>query len=77
MSQTDKIFIEMCKDILDNGYSSVGQDVRPRWEDGTTAHTIKKFGVINRYNLAEEFPILTLRTTYELSRRTAQVVLAT
>lgn len=63
MSQADQIFIDMCKDILDNGFSSEGQEVRPRWEDGTPAHTIKKFGVVNRYNLAEEFPILTLRRT--------------
>lgn len=61
MSQADIVFIEMCKDILENGYSSVGQKVRPRWEDGTPAHTIKKFGVVNRYDLSKEFPILTLR----------------
>ena len=61
MSQADKIFIEMSESILNDGFSSEGQDVRPRWEDGTPAHTIKKFGVVNRYNLAEEFPILTLR----------------
>lgn len=64
MSRSDKIFIDMCRDIIDNGYSSEGQEVRPRWQDGTPAHTIKKFGVVNRYNLAEEFPILTLRPTY-------------
>ncbi len=51
----------MCKSILNEGISSEGQEVRPRWEDGTPAHTVKKFGVVNRYNLAEEFPILTLR----------------
>ncbi|MCT4542569.1 MAG: thymidylate synthase [Vallitalea sp.] len=64
MSKADKIFIDMCRDILDNGFSSEGQEVRPRWEDGTYAHTIKRFSVVNRYNLAEEFPILTLRPTY-------------
>ncbi|WP_273321109.1 thymidylate synthase [Vallitalea guaymasensis] len=64
MSRADKIFIDMCRDIIDNGYSSEGQEVRSRWQDGTPAHTIKKFGVANRYNLAEEFPILTLRPTY-------------
>ncbi|GMQ58489.1 thymidylate synthase [Vallitalea sediminicola] len=64
MNRADKIFIDMCRDIIDNGYSSEGQEVRPRWKDGTSAHTIKKFGVVNRYNLAEEFPILTLRPTY-------------
>jgi thymidylate synthase len=63
MSIADKIFIDMCQDILSNGCSDVGQKVRPRWEDGTEAHTIKKFGVVNRYNLQEEFPILTLRPT--------------
>lgn len=64
MSKADKIFVEMCKDIIENGWSDEGLDVRPKWEDGTPAHTIKKFGVVNRYNLAEEFPILTLRPTY-------------
>ncbi|QUI24641.1 thymidylate synthase [Vallitalea pronyensis] len=64
MSQADSIFIDMCRDILDNGYSSEGQEVRPRWEDGAPAHTIKKFGVVNRYDLSKEFPILTLRPTY-------------
>lgn len=63
MSKADKLFIDMCRDILDNGISSEGQDVRPKWEDGTPAHTIKKFGVVNRYDLSEEFPILTLRRT--------------
>jgi thymidylate synthase (EC 2.1.1.45) len=63
MSQADLIFINMCKDILENGYSDEGYDVRPRWPDGTPAHTIKKFGVVNRYDLSAEFPILTLRPT--------------
>ncbi len=63
MSKVDKIFIEMCKDILKNGFSTEGQNVRAKWEDGSPAHTIKKFCVINRYDLAEEFPILTLRPT--------------
>nr|WP_209010620.1 thymidylate synthase [Anaerovorax sp. IOR16] len=53
----------MCNDIIQNGYSSEGQSVRAVWEDGTPAHTIKKFGVVNRYNLSEEFPALTLRPT--------------
>lgn len=61
MSQADIVFIEMCRDILENGFSSEGQKVRPRWEDGTPAHTIKKFGVVSRYDLSKEFPILTLR----------------
>ena len=64
MSKADKIFINMCKDIIENGFSDEGQDVRPRWDDGTPAYTIKKFGVVNRYDLSEEFPILTLRPTY-------------
>ena len=63
MSRADEIFIEMCRDILENGYSSEGQKVRPHWDDGTPAHTIKKFGVVNRYDLSNEFPILTLRPT--------------
>lgn len=61
MSQADLIFIDMCRDIINNGFSSEGQKVRPRWEDGTPAHTVKKFGVVNRYDLSREFPILTLR----------------
>lgn len=63
MSKADNIFIEMCKDIIENGFSSHGQNVRARWEDGTPAHTIKKFAVVNRYDLSEEFPLLTLRPT--------------
>lgn len=64
MSKADKIFVNMCRDIIENGFSDEEQDVRPHWADGTPAHTIKKFGVVNRYDLAEEFPILTLRPTY-------------
>ena len=63
MSKADVLFVNMCKEILDNGFSSEGQKVRPKWEDGTPAHTIKTFGVVNRYNLQEEFPALTLRPT--------------
>jgi len=63
MSLADKIFIDMCKDILANGTSTEGEKVRPKWEDGTPAYTIKKFGVINRYDLSKEFPLLTLRRT--------------
>lgn len=63
MSKADKLFVNMCKDILENGYSSEGQTVRAVWEDGTPAHTIKKFGIVNRYDLQEEFPALTLRPT--------------
>ncbi len=63
MSKADKLFVNMCKDIIENGYSSEGQTVRAVWDDGTPAHTIKKFGVVNRYDLQEEFPALTLRPT--------------
>ena len=63
MSLADKIFIDMCKDILENGTSTEGEKVRPHWEDGTPAYTIKKFGVVNRYDLRKEFPLLTLRRT--------------
>ena len=63
MSRADRLFIDMCEDILQNGFSTEGQEVRARWEDGTPAHTIKKFGVINRYDLSREFPALTLRPT--------------
>lgn len=63
MSYADKLFVSMCKNIINNGYSSVGQQVRPRWEDGTPAHTIKSFCVVNRYDLSKEFPALTLRRT--------------
>ena len=63
MNVTDKIFIDNCKDILQNGVWDNSYDVRPRWEDGTPAHTIKKFGLVNRYDLSENFPILTLRKT--------------
>ena len=63
MSRADKIFIDMCTDILEHGVSSEGQKVRAKWEDGTPAHTIKKFGVVNRYDLSEEFPALTLKRT--------------
>lgn len=64
MSRADQLFIENCKDILAHGTSDVGLPVRPHWEDGTPAHTIKKFGIVNRYDLQAEFPILTLRRTY-------------
>lgn len=64
MSLADKVFIDTCKDILANGTWDTDREVRPRWSDGTPAHTIKKFGVINRYDLRKEFPIMTLRRTY-------------
>ena len=63
MSYADKVFIDMCSDIIDNGTSTEGEKVRPVWEDGTSAYTIKRFGVVNRYDLSKEFPALTLRRT--------------
>ncbi len=64
MSYADRLFIEMCQDIIDNGLSTEGEKVRPKWEDtGESAYTIKRFGVVNRYNLAKEFPAITLRKT--------------
>ena len=63
MSYADEVFIKNCKDILENGFSTENEKVRPVWEDGTPAYTIKKFGVVNRYDLSKEFPILTLRYT--------------
>ena len=63
MSYADTVFINMCKDILDNGVSTEGEKVRPKWEDGSYAYTIKRFGVVNRYDLSKEFPALTLRRT--------------
>ena len=64
MSHADQLFIQNCREILTQGVWDTDQAVRPRWEDGAPAHTIKKFGIVNRYDLREEFPILTLRRTY-------------
>lgn len=63
MSYADELFINMCTDILENGFSTEGEKVRPKWEDGSYAYTIKKFGVVNRYDLSKEFPAMTLRKT--------------
>jgi thymidylate synthase len=63
MSYADQIFINMCRDILDNGTSTEGEKVRPHWEDGSLAYTVKRFGVVNRYDLSKEFPAMTLRRT--------------
>ena len=63
MSKADELFVSMCQDILDNGTTTEGERVRPHWEDGTPAYTIKRFGVTNRYDLREEFPAITLRRT--------------
>ena len=64
MSYADQAFIQNCKDILSKGVWDTGRPVRPRWEDGTPAHTIKLFGVVNRYDLKKEFPIITVRRQY-------------
>jgi len=64
MSYADRVFIDNCRDILANGVWDTDRNVRPRWEDGTPAHTVKKFGIVNRYDLREEFPILTIRRTF-------------
>ena len=63
MSYADDVFIRMCKDIIENGTSTEGEKVRPKWEDGSFAYTIKQFGVVNRYDLSKEFPAITLRKT--------------
>ena len=63
MSKADDLFCAMCADIIENGTTTEGQRVRPHWEDGTPAYTVKQFGVVNRYDLREEFPALTLRRT--------------
>lgn len=63
MSKADKLFVNMCEKILTEGFSTEGETVRARWEDGSLAYTIKTFGVVNRYDLSEEFPALTLRPT--------------
>ena len=64
MSYADRVFKENCREILTHGVWDTDQQVRPHWEDGTPAHTVKKFGIINRYDLKKEFPILTIRRTY-------------
>ncbi len=63
MSYADQVFIANVKDIMENGVWDTDLPVRPKWEDGTPAHTIKKFGIVNRYDLSKEFPILTIRRT--------------
>lgn len=63
MSRIDETFVKMCSDILDHGFSTEGQEVRARWADGSPAYTIKLFGIVNRYDLSEEMPLMTLRPT--------------
>ena len=64
MSRADLLFIQNCRDIIENGTWDTDQAVRPRWEDGTPAHTVKRFCIVNRYNVGEEFPIMTLRRVF-------------
>ena len=65
MSRADELFIQNCRDILENGSWDTDRQVRPRWDDtGESAHTVKRFGIVNRYDLSEEFPILTIRRTF-------------
>lgn len=64
MSKADEIYIDMCKKVLNEGISTEGEKVRPKWEDGSYAYTLKVFGVVNRYDLSKEFPAITLRQTY-------------
>ena len=61
MSYADRVFVDMCEEIINRGTGSQGMEVRPRWEDGTPAHTITRFGVVNRDDLSSEFPANTLR----------------
>ena len=64
MSYADEVFIQNCREILTGGVWDTDREVRPRWEDGTPAHTVKKFGIVNRYDLQREFPVITLRKQY-------------
>lgn len=74
MSRADDIFIEMCRSIIENGYSTEGEKVRPKWEDGTSAYTIKKFGVVNRYDLSKEFPAITCTSSPGLNPVTCAII---
>ena len=76
MSYADEVFIANCKDILENGTWDTDYNVRPHWEDGTSAHTIKKFGIVNRYDLSKEFPAMTLRNTFIKSNGRAALDMA-
>lgn len=64
MSYADRVFIQNCRDILENGWWDTEVSVRPKWEDGTPAHTVKKFCIVNRYDLKKEFPVITIRKTF-------------
>ena len=61
MSYCDQVFRDNCREILEEGFSDRHLEVRPRWDDGSPAHTVKRFGLVNRYDLQKEFPIMTLR----------------
>ena len=71
MSRADELFIENCKEILAHGVWDTGQEVRPRWADGAPAHTVKKFGIVNRYDLRAEFPVQTIRKMASRARWTS------
>ena len=73
MSLADVTFINMCRDVIENGTSTEGEKVRPVWEDGTSAYTIKRFGVVNRYDLRKEFPALTLRRSGRKNQITSKI----
>ena len=76
MSRIDETFVKMCTDILDHGYSTEGQEVRARWADGTPAHTIKLFGIVNRYDLSEEMPGRQLQRNFSGYGRKSQMMCA-
>ena len=64
MSYADLVYRDTCRKILTEGVWDTDREVRPHWPDGTPAHTVKCFGIVNRYDLKKEFPIMTLRRTY-------------
>ena len=75
MTQADKNFIEICKEILKNGYSSKGTNVRTKWEDGTEANYISIVGVSNKYDVEKEFPMITLRNNTNTIKKAIDEIL--
>ena len=75
MTQADKHFIETCKEIIENGISSEGTNVRTRWEDGTEANYVSIIGVSNKYDVGKEFPMITLRNNSGTIKRAIDEVL--
>lgn len=60
MTKADEYMYELITDILENGYKD--ENPRPKYKDGTPAHTISINHVKRTYDLAlGEFPICTLR----------------